>query len=135
MSGFEVISVVLGVYPIVIDGLRTCKAAKSGKGLGLLVNDLRNEEIRYTEFLGQLLGMDLAYDEKARLTDGTIRVSNLTSRQQTNLERRLGKAKAELICSTLEGMKEVLERMQQDIEKARASNSLVRRNPIFAIST
>jgi hypothetical protein len=119
MSGYEVIGVVLAVYPVVIDGIKLCKAVASGQGIAELVDDLKNEEIRYTEFLGCLFGIDFVKEEQARLSAGKTPAPNPTPRQQTNLERRLGKTKTDLIFSTLERMNRVLESMRADIEKAR----------------
>jgi len=120
--------VLLGVYPVVIDGLKLCKAVASGQGIRLLVDDLKDEEIRYTESLGHLFGTDFVNELQARQRDAKTPISYPTPRQQTNLEQRLGRSRAELICSTLEGMKNVLEAMQRDIEKASAGKGLVSLN-------
>ncbi|CZR52362.1 uncharacterized protein PAC_02239 [Phialocephala subalpina] len=127
MTGFEVIGVLLGVYPVVIDGLKLCKAVASGQGIRLLVDDLKDEEIRYTESLGHLFGTEFVNELQARQRDAKTPISYPTPRQQTNLEQRLGRSRTELICSTLEGMKNVLESMQRDIEKARAGEGLFKK--------
>jgi hypothetical protein len=126
MSGIEVVGILLAFYPVVIDGLKLCKAVSSGQGIALLCDDLKNEEIRYTEFLGLLFGQDVVREEQKRLKDNRSPTSKLNPCQQLNLERRLGKAKAELVFSTLSNMQEVLQLMSQDIEKAKSGSSLVR---------
>lgn len=85
---------------------------------------MKDEEIRYTESLGHLFGIDFV-NFLAHQGDAKTPISYSTTRQQVNLERRLGKPRAELIYSTLEGMKGELESMKRDIEKASAGHSLV----------
>jgi len=119
MSGYEVIGVVLAVYPVVTDGIKLWKAVASGQGIAELNDDLKNEEIRYKESLGRLFEIDVVKEEQTRLLAGKTPAPNPTPRQQTNLERRLGKTKTDLIFSTLECMNGVLESMRADIGKAR----------------
>jgi hypothetical protein len=126
MSGIEVVGILLAFYPVVIDGLKLCKAVSSGQGITLLCDDLKNEELRYTEFLGLLFGQDVVREEQKRLKDNMLPALKQYPRQQLNLERRLGKAKAELVISTLRNMHEVLQLMSQDIDKAKSGSSLVR---------
>lgn len=129
MSGIEAIGLVLAIYPVVIDGLKLYKAAASGQGIGILIDDLISEELRYNQFLGHLFGEDFVESEQRRVKGGTALCSSTTPRQHANLERRLGKRKADLVFSTLEDMKHVLDSLQRDIGKAASVNELVRRYP------
>jgi len=133
MTGIEVVGILLAFYPVVIDGLKLCKAVSSGQGIALLCDDLENERIRYIEFLGLLFGQDAVREEQERLKDNILPISRPNprqQRQQRNLERRLGQAKAELVFSTLRNMHEVLQLMSQDIEKAKSGSSLVSCDPV-----
>lgn len=128
MSGFEVIGVLLGVYPLVADGLKTCKALKSGQGISRLENDLNNEIDRYITFLGCILGVEFAIEARNSLDDGkSLNLSPAQRAKLQNLPQRLGKTKAGVICSTLNDSKNLLESMQDQISKALKDGGLVRK--------
>lgn len=127
MSGFEVIGILLGAYPIVCDGLKTCKALKSGQGINRLEYEFNNEIDRYIAFLGCILGVEFANEAQKSLDDG--KPPNLSPTQRAkvqNLHQRLGMKKANVICSALTDMKNLLESMQDQISKALDDGGLVR---------
>jgi hypothetical protein len=110
MSGFEVIGVVLGVWPVVLNALAVYKATKDGRGYGLLLNELRTEEIVYREFVQQLLQSDVPESDLVQLT--SRKRSNVGLWQDKGLhfglERRLGLEKSKIVLETLVEMDKLL---------------------------
>src|SRR5271156_2699676 len=110
MSGFEVIGVVLGVWPVVLNGLALYKATKDGRGYGLLLNELRTEEIVYREFVQHLLQADVPEADLVQLTDRKRSNVGLWKDQALHfsLERRLGHEKSKIVLETLAEMDKLL---------------------------
>jgi hypothetical protein len=121
MSGFEVIGVVLGVYPVVVNiyqGLR-----KSNQGVEALIRGLKTEEIIYNEWVSHLLGPNVSEAELFRLkaTRGSS-TEDLAGwhdfHLQTNLTARLGFAKAAHILTSVREINQLLESMRVDLPGA-----------------
>ncbi|ERF71223.1 hypothetical protein EPUS_08141 [Endocarpon pusillum Z07020] len=55
MSGFEVAGVVLALFPIIVDGVRTYKHLTSGQSLEYLIKDILAEQIIFRSWMGHLL--------------------------------------------------------------------------------
>jgi hypothetical protein len=55
MSGFEVVGVLLALFPIVVDTVRGYKHAKSGEPLEYLIKDVIAEQILFRSWIGHLL--------------------------------------------------------------------------------
>ena len=55
MSGFEVVGVVLALFPIIVDGVRTYNQARSGQPLEHLIKDLVAEEVIFRSWIVHLL--------------------------------------------------------------------------------
>lgn len=110
MSGFEVIGVVLGVWPVVVNGLAMYKATKDGRGYGLLLNELRTEEIIYREFVQHLLQADVPEADLVQLTDRKRSNVSLWNDRALHfsLERRLGHEKSRIVRETLAEMDKLL---------------------------
>jgi len=110
MSGFEVIGVVLGVWPVVLNCLTMYKATKDGRGYGLLLNELRVEEIIYREFVQHLLQADVPEADLVQLTDRKRSNVDLWNDPTLHfsLERRLGPEKSRIVRETLVEMDKLL---------------------------
>jgi hypothetical protein len=117
MSGFEVIGVVLGLWPVVLNALSVFTATKDGRGARLLLNELRTEELVYREFAQQLLASDFSEADLLQLSDR--KRSNLVLWKDKalhyTLERRLGD-KSEFVLKTLEEMKNILKSLNEKLE-------------------
>lgn len=55
MSGFEVVGVVLALFPIIVDGVRTYKHLTSGQSLEYLIKDILAEKIIFRSWIEHLL--------------------------------------------------------------------------------
>ena len=55
MSGFEVVAVVLAMFPIIVDGVRTYKQLRSCQPLEYLIRDILAEQIIFRSWIGHLL--------------------------------------------------------------------------------
>jgi hypothetical protein len=110
MSGFEVIGVILAVWPVVVNGLTMFKATKEGRGYGLLLNELRTEEIIYRECVHHLLQAHVPEADLVQLTDRKrLNLALWKDRAlHFSLERRLGHEKSKIVLETLEEMDKLL---------------------------
>ena len=110
MSGFEVIGVMLGVWPVVVNCLTMYKATKDGRGYGLLLNELRTEEIVYREFVQHLLQADVPEADLVQLTDKKRSNKDLWENRELHfsLERRLGHEKSKVVLEYLVEMDKLL---------------------------
>lgn len=110
MSGFEVVGLVLAIYPLVINGIQFYKACKSGQGWGLLLQEYKTEQIIYTEFVYHLLASDISEADLRQLTTRKKPNQGLWRDKKLNdgLQERLGKDKSEVVISTLEEMDKLL---------------------------
>ncbi len=55
MSGFEVVGIVLALFPIIVDGVRTYNQARSGQPLEYLIKELLAEEVIFRSWIVHLL--------------------------------------------------------------------------------
>ena len=55
MSGFEIAGIVLALFPIIVDGVRTYKHLTSGQSLEYLIKDILAEQIIFRSWIGHLL--------------------------------------------------------------------------------
>lgn len=108
MSGFEVIGIILGAYPLLMTALEVYNETRSGKGARRLVLSLKTEEAIFNNFIHHLLAPPVISEaELIRLTDPTR--PDLDPRQDVELERklnaRLGPANASICGGYLTGDK------------------------------
>jgi hypothetical protein len=142
MSGFEVIGVILGIWPAVANRLTMYKATREGRGYGLLLNELRIEEIIYREFVYHLLQGHIPEADLVQLTDGKRSNSAIWKDRALHfsLERRLGHEKYRIVLETLEEMDKLLVSLGEKlggIDDVRFLSNLVvicRTIPIYIIS-
>jgi hypothetical protein len=92
MAEFEVIGVVLGLWPEVVKALGLYKATRDGRPYGLLLNELKTEERVYREFVQLLLQADVPEAELVQLTDRRRPNESLWNdiALHFKIERRLG---------------------------------------------
>jgi hypothetical protein len=55
MTGFEVVGVVLALFPIIVDGIRAYKQLRSCQPLEYLIKDIFAEHIIFRSWIGHLL--------------------------------------------------------------------------------
>lgn len=120
MSGFEVIGVVLGVYPVVVDAYRAYTATKSRQGIDSLIRKLRIEEIIYDGWVSRLLAPNVSEADLLRLkTTKSNDPRDLSSWQdlnmQNNLTARLGFQRAHHILSIVKEIGQLLESMKDEV--------------------
>ncbi len=131
MSGFEVIGVLLAVWPEVVNGLVMYKATKDGRGYGLLLNELKTEETVFRECVQQLLQADVPEADLVQLTDRKRSNVGLWKDKELHfsLERRLGYEKSKLVLKTLVEMEKLLVSLSLKL----GGTDDVSRRSIFAI--
>lgn len=121
MSGFEVIGVVLGVYPIVVTAWEAFSQTKGDKGIHQLTRRLKIEETIYREFVKHLLGPNASEAQQCRLMAPTS-PDNLEAWQdtalQSNLRERYDFEKATLIVSILQDLSKLLDSMKKELPGA-----------------
>ena len=100
----------LGVWPVVLNCLMMYKATKDGRGYGVLLNELKTEEIVYREFVRHLLQADVPEADLVQLTDRKRSNVDLWNDQalHSSLERRLGEEKSKIVLETLVEMDKLL---------------------------
>jgi hypothetical protein len=110
MSGFEAIGLVLGVWPLVINGLQLYKAAKNGQGWDPLCDEFRVEELIYIDCVRHLLAADVSEGDLLQLTTRDKPSKHLWKDPalQKSLEKRLGPERTTIVLKTLPEMKTIL---------------------------
>jgi hypothetical protein len=109
MSGFEVIGVVLGVWPVVMNAVALYKATK-GVRAKWLRTQLDTEEFIFRQFVYDLLPSDVAEADLVQLSDrnrpnpGLWRDNALHSKLETNL----GPDRSRIVLSSLVEMEKLL---------------------------
>jgi hypothetical protein len=103
MSGFEIIGVVLGVYPMVTHSLALYKAAKSGSGWQSLQLEFATEKMIYKEFVLNILSSDVSQSDLLQLSNSDKPSLGLWKDRalHAKLGKRLGDEKSKLVLETL----------------------------------
>ena len=119
MSGFEVIGVVLGVWPLVVNTLQLYKSAKNGQGWEVLLDEVKTEETIYIDCVRLLLASDTSEADLMQLTSWEKPNQHLWKDPslQRSLQKRLGKEKSTLVLKTLGQMDALLTTMSEEINK------------------
>ena len=130
MSGFEIIGVILGVYPCIVEALALYKATKAGNGAASLSRNLKTESIIFGEFVYYLLAPSVSDDEYARLKDPKSPDVGLwkNPKLQSQLRARLGSEKAEVVVDILQEVKAILNWLQRELSPDPNEHSIVSRN-------
>ncbi|KAL9120120.1 MAG: hypothetical protein Q9187_003324 [Circinaria calcarea] len=118
MSGFEIVGVILAVYPLIGTALKVYQATKSRRGAASLALAISTEEIIFSEFVQNLLAPNVSSEaELVRLADPSSQNLELwkdTTLQQ-NLRNRLGPRKAKVVLETLCEIGELLKSLQDEL--------------------
>jgi len=110
MSGFEVIGVVLGVWPLVMNAVALYKATKGIRGADLLRTQLDTEEFIFRQFVYDLLSSDVAEADLVKLSDRN-KPNPVLWRDKalhSKLEARLGPDRSRIVLSSLAEMDKLL---------------------------
>ncbi|MCJ1381136.1 hypothetical protein MMC17_004245 [Xylographa soralifera] len=120
MSGFEIIGVILGVYPIIVDALALYKATKAGKRAAALTRNLKTESIIFGEFVYHLLAPNVSLDELTRLKDPKSPDLELWKdvTLHASLKDRLGSEKAEVVVEILQEIHALLRSLEIELSAA-----------------
>jgi hypothetical protein len=122
MLGFEIIGVVLGVWPVVMNTVALYKAAKDGRGNDLLIHRLDTEELIFRDFVRHLLASEVSEADLIKLSDRNKPNVDLWKDKTLhyNLEMRLGNDKSKVVLKTIEEMDKLLENLKEKL----ASNNV-----------
>ena len=117
MSGFEVVGVILGAYPVIINALEVYKATKGGKGAVSFARNLKTEEIIFGEFVHHLVAPNVSQRDLVLLTSSTSPDLALWKKDtlQIDMKARLGSDKADNIIEILEEIQELLDFLRQEL--------------------
>lgn len=115
MSGFEVIGVILGLYPLIGTALMTYKATKGGKGAKKLVRDLKVEELIFGEFVHHLLAPNVTEAELVRLKDPKSLNATSWRNAATSMRNRLGLDKARIVIEISQEICALLKTLQKEL--------------------
>lgn len=128
MSGFEIVGVILGAYPLIISALDAYKATRGGKGAVSLARNLKTEEIIFGEFVHHLLAPNVSGTDLTRLTttaSGAIPWNDATL--QAALRARLGNVKADNVIETLSEIQDLLISLEHELAPSDQGIELLRR--------
>lgn len=121
MSGFEVIGVVLGIYPIVVTAWEAFSLTKGDKGVQQMIRRLKIEETVYREHVKHILGPNASEAQRCQLM-ATTNPANLDAWRdaalQSNLRDRYGYEKADLLLKILQDLSNLLESMKNELPGA-----------------
>ncbi len=118
MSGFEAIGLILGVYPLIINGLQLYKAAKNGPDWDLLFDEFRTEEIIYVECIRHLLASDTSEADLLQLSTRKKPNQHLWKDPalHNSLQNRLGHEKSPMVLKTLKEMDKLLATLNERLK-------------------
>ena len=126
MSGFEVIGVILAVWPMVTGLAHTYSTIKPGVGSAQLSRKLETEATIFDKIVRDLLGSVITPEQIQRLDqqESDDQWPSLEQALRRRLRRRLGRDKFELTLRHLVEMRELLDVLRGEIENM--CNSTVR---------
>ena len=117
MSGFEIVGVILGAYPLIIQALDVYRATKGGKGAISLARQLKTEEIIFNEFVYHLVAPSISNSNivryKISAPPDLALWRNCTL--QGDMRGRLGVAKADNLLEILEEIEKLLSSLQEEL--------------------
>ncbi len=121
MSGFEVIGVILGVYPVLVNAYQAFTAAKSDKGVESLYRKLKTEQVIYNHFVYNLLRPNVSEPQLLRLqttSDAQYLDCWRDADLEASLKERLGWQRAQHIISIVKDVGQLLQSMEKDLPGA-----------------
>src|SRR5436305_13527951 len=118
MLGFEIVGVILAIWPMVKTAVALHKARKNGRENDLLLHQLDTEELIFRESVHRLLASDVSEAELIQLSDSNRPNVDLWKNEalQSNLKRRLGHDKSKTVLKTLEEMGGLLESLREKLD-------------------
>ena len=127
MSGFEIVGVILGVYPLVASALTCYKATRGGKGAASLSLSLKIESIIFDEFVYKLLAPNAFQDEQVRRKVTSSSDLDLWKDPllQEHIKSRLGSRKAEVVVEILEQIKALLSSLELEFSPIPNEHTIV----------
>lgn len=119
MSGFEVIGLVLGLYPIVVDAYRKSK----GEGIEKAIRRLETEHLLFDDFVSRLLGPDLQLEEGQLLRLKTSKDPAFWKENdlQAKLEHRYNFVRTRNIISLISDLNKLLQDIGKELPGAARS--------------
>jgi hypothetical protein len=119
MSGFEVIGLVLGLYPIVVDAYRKSK----GEGIEKAIRRLETEHLLFDDFVSRLLGPDLQLEEGQLLRLKTSKDPAFWKENnlRAKLEHRYGFVRTKNIISFINDLNKLLQDIGKELPGAARS--------------
>ena len=131
MSGFEIVGLLLGLYPIVIQAVNVYKATKSGRAAVSMFRKLKTEEVIYRQFVQKLLAPNVQDDDPYQLYLNQV-PSNLDPWKSVTLNQklrlRLGSDRADLILQILEDIDVLLKDLNTELQSI--GRGMVRRRRV-----
>lgn len=118
MSGFEVIGVLLAVYPVVVTACNAYKAASTGDGYEKLIRRLNMEAFLFDDFVSRLLGPDIGESQLLRLKSSSDPGFWKENNVQGKLEQRHGALRTQHILSLINDSNTLLRSIQRDLPGA-----------------
>ena len=117
MSGFEIIGIILGTYPLVISALELYRATRGSKGAVSLARNIKTEEIIFGEFVHHLVAPNVSEKDLARLKLAAARDIGLWDDDalQAKLRSRLGAEKADNVLEILREIQKLLRKLQEEL--------------------
>ncbi|KAL8722295.1 MAG: hypothetical protein Q9225_001200 [Loekoesia sp. 1 TL-2023] len=117
MSGFEIIGVILGAYPLIVSALDAYKATRGDKGAVSLARNLKTEEIIFGEFVHHLVAPNVSETDLVRLTTSTSPDLALWNNDalKADMKARLGSDKTENVVGILQEIQELLDSLHREL--------------------
>ena len=109
---------VLGVWPLVVNGLQLYKAAKTGPDWDLLLDEFKTEEIIYVECIRHLLASDTSEADLLQLSQRDKPNQHLwrDPALHNSLRNRLGHEKSPVVLKTLQEMDKLLSTLNEKLK-------------------
>jgi hypothetical protein len=118
MSGFEIVGIILGVYPIVVTACQAYQAARFGDGYEKLIRRLDMERFLFDDFVSRLLGPDIGESQLLQLKKSTDAGFWQENKVQSKLETRHGVLRTQHILSLIKDSNDLLRSMQRELPGA-----------------
>ncbi|PVH88845.1 hypothetical protein DL98DRAFT_648174 [Cadophora sp. DSE1049] len=120
MSGFEIVGVILGIYPLIVTAAALYKDTKTTRdAASSLTRRLEVEKVIYGQFVRKLLASDVPAEvvEKMVFTNSTSRQSWNDATLGSNLSRRLGPHNGPIILQILKELHKTLGDLNEELKQ------------------
>jgi hypothetical protein len=118
MSGFEIVGLLLGLYPLVVDAVNVYKATKTSRAATSLIRKLKIEEVIYRQFVYKLVAPNIQGADIYRFTlnqepPGLGPWQNVAMNQKLRI--RLGPETADFVLDILREIERLLKDLNADL--------------------